>query len=188
VFGREEYAKLLAACPNQEWRVIIAAARIGGLRCPSELKYLRWSDVNWEQNRFLVQALKTKRFSRHRERVVPLFSEWRVELDRLFSQDTPEENEFVIQSFQGKCWFLRNTFYMIARKVGLGEILRPFDNMRMSRSNEILAQFGETKKSMWIGHSRKVMQDHYLLLSDDDFSAAAAGVGLSNKSACETPC
>jgi hypothetical protein len=110
-----------------------------------------------------------------------------VELDRLFSQDTPEENEFVIQSFQGTRWFLRNTFYVIARKVGLGEILRPFDNMRMSRSNEILAQFGETKESMWIGHSRKVMQDHYLLLSDDDFSAAA-GVSLSNKSACETPC
>ena len=34
----EEYAKLLAACPTQEWRTIIAFARIGGLRCPSELQ------------------------------------------------------------------------------------------------------------------------------------------------------
>ena len=44
--SREEYAKLLDACPNQEWRTIIALARIGGLRCPSELKQLRWPDVS----------------------------------------------------------------------------------------------------------------------------------------------
>jgi len=28
----EEYALLLDACPTQEWRVIVALARIGGLR------------------------------------------------------------------------------------------------------------------------------------------------------------
>jgi len=37
----EAYAKLLAACPDQERRTIIAFARIGGLRCPSELKRMR---------------------------------------------------------------------------------------------------------------------------------------------------
>jgi hypothetical protein len=37
----QEYRKLLSACPNQEWRTIIALARIGGLRCPSELMPLR---------------------------------------------------------------------------------------------------------------------------------------------------
>jgi integrase len=47
-----EYAKMLDVCPNQEWRTIIALARIGGLRCPSELKRLQWTDINWAENRF----------------------------------------------------------------------------------------------------------------------------------------
>jgi hypothetical protein len=58
---------------------------------------------------------------------------------------------------------------------GLGEIQRPFDNMRMSRSNEVLNAWGEAKESLWIGHSVQVMKDHYLCVSDDDF-AKAAGV------------
>jgi integrase len=58
IITMEDYAKLLEACPNQEWRTIIALARIGGLRCPSELKQLRWSDIDWKGNRFLVRSLK----------------------------------------------------------------------------------------------------------------------------------
>ena len=55
IITMEEYAKLLDACPSQEWRAIIALARIGGIRCPSELQQLRWSDVCWEKYWFLVQ-------------------------------------------------------------------------------------------------------------------------------------
>ena len=51
--------------------------------------------------------------------------------------------------------------------------MRPFDNMRMSRSNEVLARWGQAKESLWIGHSAQVMKDHYLCLSDSDFAEAA---------------
>jgi hypothetical protein len=61
----------------------------------------------------------------------------------------------------------------IAAISGLGIIVRPFDNMRMSRSNEVLNRWGQAKESLWIGHSAKVMKDHYLCLSDEDFSEAA---------------
>jgi hypothetical protein len=64
-------------------------------------------------------------------------------------------------------------FCKIADDAGLGEIARPFDNMRMSRSNEVLSRWGEIKESMWIGHTTKVMKDHYLRLSDEDFAKAA---------------
>ena len=33
---REVLEKVLAACPDNEWRLIIALSRFGGLRCPSE--------------------------------------------------------------------------------------------------------------------------------------------------------
>ena len=37
----DEYRSLLDVCPCSDWRVIIALARIGGLRCPSEVLRLR---------------------------------------------------------------------------------------------------------------------------------------------------
>ena len=175
---REEYAKLLGACPNQEWRTIIALARMGGLRCPSELQMLRWSDINWSENRFLVRSPKTERHAGHRERIVPLFPELREELDRHFLLDETVGNEFVIQSFQGSTWRMGTLFQKIAHLAGLGMVVRPFDNLRMSRGNEVLRQFGETKESLWIGHSSAVMKKHYFRLSDADFSEAAeAAVG-----------
>jgi len=179
IVSMEEYAKLLNACPNQEWRTIIALARLGGLRCPSELKQLRWSDVNWDQNRFLVRSPKTERHAKHRERFVPLFPELREELNRHFLLINTKGNEFVIMSFQGTTWNISASFQKIACNAGLGTIVRPFDNMRMSRSNEVLRQFGDVKESFWIGHSSAVMKDHYFRLSDEDF-AKAAGAKLEN--------
>jgi integrase len=168
-----EYAQLLSACPTQEYRVILAFARIGGLRCPSELEQMRWSDIDWERNRFLVRSPKTERHVGHQEREVPLFHELRQELEKLRSQVKPKDNDFVIQSFQGSSWNLYDPFQKIARAAGLGKIIRPFDNMRMSRSNEVIREYDEIKESLWIGHTRKVMLEHYYQLSDEDFAEAA---------------
>src|SRR4051794_37407453 len=32
----EEAAKVLAACPNSQWKLLFALSRYGGLRCPRE--------------------------------------------------------------------------------------------------------------------------------------------------------
>ena len=112
----EEYVQLLDACPNQDWRTIMALARIGGLRCPSELQQLRWSDINWEQNRFLVRSPKMERHEGKQERIVPLFPELREELDRHFLADATVGNEFVIQSWQGTSWNLAGQFQKIASR------------------------------------------------------------------------
>jgi integrase len=170
----EEYAKLLDASPNQDWRTIIALARIGGLRCPSELIRLRWSDVNWAENRFVVHSPKTEQHEGHQKRIVPLFPELRLELERhFFSLDKTKDNEFVIEQFQKTTWSLHSPFQTIACRAGLGTIIRPFGNMRMSRSNEVERKFGSKKESLWIGHSEKVMVKHYLVLEDDDYAEAA---------------
>jgi integrase len=153
--------------------VIIALARIGGLRCPSELQRLRWKDVDWESNRFLVHSPKTERHAGRGERLVPLFPELRKELEKLCLTAIRQNDEFVIQSFQGKEWNLIVPFQRIAKEAGLGKVVRPFDNMRMSRSNEVLRQFGSQKESLWIGHTADVMSKHYFQLSDDDFTEAA---------------
>ena len=68
---------------------------------------------------------------------------------------------------------MKHGFDRIAVKSGLGEIPKPFVNMRKTRSNEVVRDFGEVKESLWIGHSTKVMREHYFRLSDDDFLEAA---------------
>ena len=134
----EEYGKLLEACPSQEWRMIIALARIGGLRCPSELQRLRWKDVDWAQNRLLVYSSKTERSAKHSHRLVPLFDELRMELDKC-----GKTTEYVVQSFQGTAWNVYESFQEIAVLTGLGRIACPFRNMRRSRSNDVARRYGE---------------------------------------------
>ena len=96
-----------------------------------------------------------------------------------FSLDEMKGNEFVIEYFQNTSWNLTTPFHTIARRAGLGKIIRPFDNMRMSRSNEVERKFASKKESLWIGHSEKVMVRHYFVLEDEDF-AEAAGMGLGS--------
>jgi integrase len=174
IVSRAVYAKILDACPNQEWRTIFALARIGGLRCPSELTRLRWSDIKWTRDRFVVQQPKTERYARHKERIVPLFPGLRVELERHFAAVQPASNDFVIQQFLGTGGYkLRCIFYDIADKAGLERIPRPFDNMRMSRCNEVRRRWGWALENLWMGHSAPIMEKHYLHVSDEEFTEAA---------------
>ena len=129
--------------------------------------------MNWADNRFLVHSPKTERHEGHQERLVPLFPELRVELERHFSLVETKGNEFVIEYYRNTSWNLYTRFQTIARRAGIGNIIRPFDNMRMTRSNEVDRKFGSKKESLWIGHSAKVMIKHYLVLDDEDYSEAA---------------
>ena len=168
----DEYGKLLVACPNQEWRTIIALARIGGLRCPSELQQLRWSDINWQKKRFVVRSPKTEHHEGQDKRIVPLFPELRSELEKHFSAVESDGNEFVIQVYQRTSWVLYEPFQKIAHGAGLGTIVSPFVNMRRSRSNEVLRKHGSQLESLGIGHSEKVMEEHYFEAEDEDFEKA----------------
>ena len=127
-----------------------------------------------------MRSPKTERHEGHRERLVPLFPELRTELDRHFLLDETKGNEFVIQGLQNSSWNLHPAFQAIAKSAGLGNIIRPFDNMRMSRSNEVDREFGSIKESLWIGHSERVKKEHYYRLEDSDF-AEAAGADLGSK-------
>ena len=42
--------------------------------------------------------------------------------------------------------------------------------MRRSRANEVLRKWGEAMERMWIGHTWDVMEKHYLMHLDEDFS------------------
>ena len=169
-----EYYKLLDACPCQDWRAIIALARIGGLRAPSEVIALRWEDVNWEKNCFYVRSSKTEHHEGKESRIVPIFPELKKELEALFFSPKSEGKEFVINRYRSPKQNLGTTFGKIVTRAGLSEIPRPFDNMRMTRSNEVYRRWGAYFEKEWIGHSNQVCQDSYLMIQDGDYEAASA--------------
>ena len=106
--------------------------------------------------------------------MVPLFPELRKELDCLLLQyKNVESCEFVINRYRDPNTNLGTQFARIVKMAGMEPIKRPFDNMRMSRSNEVYATWGAFKESQWIGHSSRVRADHYLMMTDEDFNDAA---------------
>ncbi len=169
----EEYLKLLEACPCQEWRVIITLARIGGLRCPSELLRLRWEAVHWHKNMFSVVSPKLEHHKGKGWRYVPLFPEVRRELEALRSTYEGEEPAFVINRYRDPSQNLGTQFARIAKAAGLKKIPRPFDNMRASRATEVYAEFGPKNEEAWIGHSKKIALQHYLMVRQGDYAKAA---------------
>ena len=75
-----------------------------------------------------------------------------------------------MQGFQGTSWGLYLPFQEISKCAGLGVIKCHFRNMRRSRANDVLRQWDEAMERMWIGHSWEVMEKHYLMQLDEDFS------------------
>jgi len=63
----------------------------------------------------------------------------------------------------------------------LGTVVRPFDNMRMSRSNEVWERFGSAKENLWIGHSEAVRRKHYKGELSDEAFAEAAEAGMESQ-------
>ena len=72
---RDDTAKLLKACPDSQWRLIVALTRFGGLRCPSEVLTLNWEDIDWQGKRFTITSPKTEHHEGGESRVCPLFPE-----------------------------------------------------------------------------------------------------------------
>lgn len=168
---REDAQKIIAACPDAEWRLIVALARFGGLRCPSELAALTWADVDWERGRFLVKSPKTAHHADGGRRWVPLFPELRPHLEAAFDAAEPG-TMFVVMRTRSHETNLRTTFERIVYKAGLLPWPKPFQNMRASRETELVQTFPLHVVTAWIGNSARVAAKHYLQVTDADFVKA----------------
>lgn len=173
------YKRLLSVCPCQDWRCILALVRIGGLRAPSEVLRLRWDDIDFENAlpRFRVTSSKTKRYAGKGSRIVPLWPALAEELSKLFCRQA-DGAEYVISRYRRPSQNLGTQFARIVKMAGVGEISRPFDNMRASRSMEVYASDGAICESAWIGHSMKTAKEHYLRVREEDF-ARTLGTSIS---------
>ncbi|MFM8531549.1 MAG: tyrosine-type recombinase/integrase, partial [Ilumatobacteraceae bacterium] len=85
----ETIEAVIAVCPDNDWRLIFALTRHGGLRFPSEVEGLRWSDIDWSESRFTVHEKKVEHHPGRGRRVVPIFEALRPHLERAFRERAP---------------------------------------------------------------------------------------------------
>ncbi len=176
----EWFPNILDACPSQEWRALIALARFGGLRTPSEPFLLKWSDILWDRGRFYGTSPKTKNHAGHEGRFCPLFLEIRRELEDLLTiKGNPAGSDFVLGDMKARCsaMNLRTTFLKIIKRAGYQPWEKLFNNLRATRDTELKrAGFTEDQRTAWFGHSESISQDHYqivgALVTDADFDRA----------------
>jgi integrase len=173
--SRLDADKVLAACPDSQWRLLFVLSRYGGLRCPSEHLALTWGDVNWDQSRIRVPSPKTEHHEGREARWIPLFPEIRKELDAVWEALAPgtEGSEPIITRYRSASQNLRTTFEKVIRRAGLEPWPRLFQNLRSTRETELAETFPIHVVCAWLGNTQAVASKHYLQITDEHFVQAA---------------
>jgi integrase len=173
----EETQRLLEACPNHYWKLIIGLARYAGLRIPSEALYLTIEDVHWDDPpRLIVFAPKTERSKPYR--TVPIIPLLRPILLEACERLQPGERYLFPESWRKKAqggWRscnLRRRFETIIRRAGLEPWPRLFQNLRASFETDLYRDFPASVVTSWLGHSSSVSLKHYVEATDRDFYRA----------------
>jgi integrase len=170
---REVVERVLASCPDAEWRAIVALGRYGGLRCPSETLSLRWQDIDWDAGRMRVRSTKTEGTEGRGHRFTPLFPELRsILLDAYEAAD--DGAEFVVQRYRSDTANLRTQLRRILERAGVEPWPRLLHAMRASRVSELHAAYPAKDAAAWLGHGIGVALRHYASAQDATFAAAAA--------------
>jgi len=178
---REIIQRILPHC-DPAWKLIIALSRFGGLRCPSEVLSLRWSDIDWEKSRMSIPEPKVEHHQGRGVRSCPIFPELLPYL-RQAREMAAEGEEFVVNkpayrqaANTGDGWKsanLRTQFIKKLEKAGVSPWNRLFHSMRASRQTELQREYPTHVVCAWLGNSPAIAQKSYLLVTEADFEKAA---------------
>ncbi|MCL2709517.1 MAG: site-specific integrase [Planctomycetaceae bacterium] len=179
-----ETQSLLDACNSPQQRLIIALARYGGLRCPSELVGLKWSEVNWERNRFTVHSPKTEGQGKEK-RIVPIFKELYP-----FFREAFETAPDGVDKIYPEITYKKSLGSFIAKRAALAGLtlwVKPFQNMRSSRATELIEIYPAHVVNYWLGHTEAVAMEHYRQTGKaiDKFYEQASGKNAGAESGAE---
>ena len=170
--SQEVIERIIAVCPDNDWRLIFALPRYGGVRFPSEVEDLKWSDIDWENSRFSVHEKKVEHHSGRGVRVVPIFGELRPHLERAFRERLPGAIYVVPRAHGGRN--LRTHAIRLVVKAGVEVWPKIFVNLRGSRSDDLDRNPDVSGKAIdsWIGNSEKIRRKHYHGVRPEDWAAA----------------
>ena len=174
-------AKVLEQLPNNEWKLLFALSRWAGLRVGSEVRRLRWQDIDWAKNRFLVHIPKTEHIKGRETRLTPLFPEVATLLaERL--ELAEDGAELVLPMLVGRTdASLRATVQRAAKAAGVRQWTRLWHSMRSSCQTDLEQRFPTHVVCSWLGNNEATARKHYLQTTDADFDRAAEPSRVQNR-------
>ena len=185
--------KVMEYAPDAEWRLIIALWRFSGLRAVSEVLMLKWEDILWDQKKIVIHSPKTEHHEGKDTRIIPFFPHMEECLTEAFEQ-APEWAVYLVEkhapvylrglkervyvSRQGN---LGTTFRKIILRAGIVPWGKLIHNLRASFETDLLNGKCDTPEhrigihmiAEWLGHSVKVMLEHYGRSQQSDFDNIA---------------
>lgn len=162
---RDDAHRIIAKA-DPHYAALIACARFGGLRVPSEALQLEWSHIDWDANRIAIMEKKT------RARTIPLFPELLPHLLTL-QEMAPDGAVYVFDRHRSTAARVyRATLQRLIARAGLKDWPKLWMNQRASCRTDLLAKFPTHVVNAWLGHSGKVGAAHYDRVTPDDYAAA----------------
>lgn len=174
-------AKVIEVAPDPQWKLLIALARWGGLRVPTEALALTWRDVDFESKRFIVRAEKTAHHEDGGIRMVPMFPELLPLFHAVFD-DAPEGTTHVISRYRSANVNLRTQFQRYIEKAGAKPWPKLWQNLRASRATELADQFPSHVCAAWLGHTERIADSFYRQVTDEHFAKASGNRPLPTQS------
>ncbi|GAA4455378.1 tyrosine-type recombinase/integrase [Novipirellula rosea] len=177
--SRADAAKILEKC-DTEWALIFGLCRYAGFRCPSEVTTLRWSDIQWDDNRLRIDSPKTGL------RFCPLFPELRPILETAATEAGEQalmHNHRCVQTHRDSESNLRTQLHRIVEAAGLVPWQKCFVNLRASCRTDLSDRFPDHCVNSWLGQSSRIAERHYLQTTDAHWERAVTeamkGVAVS---------
>ncbi len=160
VVPEDEVMKVID-CPacTPEDKMLFALVRFGGLRIPSEIQELRWSDVQIDQGLIHVHAIKTRRYGKT-TRCLPLDSRLGVILKANKPQGATGE-DYVLPTLRSHS-ALGVRCRRLCRKAGVTAWDKFFNSLRKSWASEMTKVHAPADVAGWLGNSTPVLVKHYL--------------------------
>ena len=167
--------RVLGACPDSRWRLIFTLGRWGGLRIPSELAFLRWSEIDWDGDKMKINVpKKTSRIEQERGnfafRWLPLFPEIRKALEEYRDEYQEPDEDFVFPELDGSesdGFLLRRELNRILKDAKIRPWQKLFVNLRATRDTELQNRFPVYQVGYIMGHTPQVSLKHYAQVTDD---------------------
>jgi len=178
--------KVITVAPDPEWKLLIALARYGGVRMPSEALALTWHDVDFAGKRFIVRSSKTEHHTDGGVRVVPMFPELVPLFQAVFDQ-AQEGTVHVITRYRDAGQNLRTQFKRYIEAAGLVPWPKLFQNLRASRATELADKFPSHVCAAWLGHTERVADEHYRSVTDQHFDRATATIDSAAQNPAQQP-
>lgn len=162
--------KVIDSCPDEEWKLLFAAARYQGLRIPSESDAFQWPHVDWERMRITIHSSKTERHKGKDTRVMPIMPEFLPYLQRAFDL-AGEGATHIFTRRRGEGMGAKADARII--KAGEHPWEKTFQNLRSSCETDLLRKGHQLHVvCKWLGNSATVAARHYLQVIEADFEAA----------------